>query len=165
MISKILKISLVSVYLLFATIAVFPVSANAATGTCQPGNSFLGLPTWYKYLDGQTIQDGSTGGDRCQPVLNGINDVWKIVAAVIDLLLRLASLIAIGFILYGGFMYITSQGSPDKTKQAQSTIISALVGMVIAITAATIIGFVAGRFRSTPATPTNPQSNTQQGPR
>lgn len=113
---------------------------------CQPGGSLLGLPTWYKYLDGQRVMDESTGIEICQPVFAGANDIWKVVASVLETLLRVGSLIAIGFVVFGGVTYITSQGSPDKTKQALQTIISALVGLVISIIAAALVGFIAGRF-------------------
>jgi hypothetical protein len=113
---------------------------------CQPGGSLLGLPTWYKYLDGQRVMDDSTGIEICQPVFDGANDIWKVVAAVLEVLLRVGSLIAIGFVVYGGVTYILSQGAPDKTKQALQTIINALVGLVISIIAAALVGFIAGRF-------------------
>ncbi|NBU34355.1 hypothetical protein EBS40_07065 [bacterium] len=60
--------------------------------------------------------------------------------------------------------YILSQGSPDKTKQALSTIISAIVGLVITIIAATIVSFVAGSFSNT-AAPTSTPNTNQNGPR
>jgi hypothetical protein len=122
------------------------LSATALAAPCQPGSSLLGLPTWYKYLDGQLVMEEATGVQICQPALNGANDIWKIVAAALEILLRVGSLIAIGFVVYGGVTYILSQGAPDKTKQALQTIINALVGLVISIIAAALVGFIAGRF-------------------
>jgi hypothetical protein len=112
-----------------------------------PGGSFLGLPPWFKYLEGRAVTDEATGFETCVPMLqNGLNDIWKVVAAVIELLLRVSSLVAIGFIVFGGVTYILSQGASDKTKQALQTIINALVGLVISIVAAALVGFIAGRF-------------------
>ena len=110
------------------------------------GGDFLGLPKWYKYLKSQQYQDGLTGAPNCSPVLSGFNDVWKIVAAVIELLTRLATLIAIGFVVYGGVTYVISQGNPDKTKQALKTVINALVGLVITIISTAVVSYIAGRF-------------------
>lgn len=107
--------------------------------TVCPGGGFLGLPTWYEYLSGTT--DSVT--HLCTPQISGLMDIWLIVAAVIDILLRIAALVAVAFVIYGGFSYITSQGEPDKTSQARGTIISALVGLVIAVMAAVIVGFIA----------------------
>lgn len=107
---------------------------------CSSG-SFLGFPTWYKYL--QTTLD--TNG--CSIRLSGVNDVWLVVAAIVEILLRIAAIAAVGFLLYGGFEYITSQAEPDKTNRAKSTIINALVGLVITILATVIINFVAGSIK------------------
>jgi len=142
------KIKLV---LVMQTVAILitPAVALAATA-CDPtpGSGFLGFPTWYQYLDGETVatNNGFTTAEKCQPVINGLNDIWKIVAAVLDILLRVASIVAIIFVLYGGVVYIISQGSPDKTKQALQTIINSLVGLVITIIAAAVVGFIAGSF-------------------
>lgn len=109
--------------------------------SCQGGN-FLGFPTWYKYLDGYV--DPKTG--MCAPQMNGLNDVWLVLAAVIEILLRVAALLAVGFVIYGGISYMTSNGEPDKTTKARHTIISALIGLGIAISAGVVVGFIAGRF-------------------
>ena len=113
--------------------------------TCDPvanSGGFFNLPHWYKYLSGVT--DG-TGG--CIPKIQGINDVWLIVAAIIDILLRLAVMAAIVMIIYGGIQYITSQGEPDKSKKARSTIFDALIGLGLAVAATAAVTFVAGRFK------------------
>lgn len=112
-------------------------------GRCQPKGSFFGLPTWYKYLKG--IPD-ATAQQRCLPQITAINDVWLIAAAAVELLLRVAVLVSIGFVVWGGVTYILSQGEPDKTKQARETIFNALIGVVISVAATTVISFIASRF-------------------
>lgn len=109
-------------------------------GASCPGGNFLVFPPWYKYLD----SNGIDANGLCTPKINGINDVWLIVAAVIEILLRVAAMAAIGYIIWGGFDYMTSQGEPDKTTKARQTIINALVGLVIAILATVVINFIAG---------------------
>ena len=49
-------------------------------------------------------------------------------------------------IIMAGIQYMTSQGEPEKTKKAQATITYTVVGIIIALVAATIVGFVAGAF-------------------
>lgn len=117
----------------FITYNLLNVKIFAAS--CQ-GN-FFGLPVWYKYL---------SGADTCQPEITHINDIWLVLLAVIELLIRIAIAVAIIYVLIGGFKYITSRGMPDKTATAKNTIIDGLVGLVIAIVATTVIGFVASRF-------------------
>jgi hypothetical protein len=62
--------------------------------------------------------------------------------AVVDDLLVIAGLVAVIFVIYGGIRYITSQGSPNETAQAQSTIIYALVGLAIAIIAIPTVSYL-----------------------
>ena len=108
-------------------------------GTGCPGGDFFGFPKWYKYLDGVTVSG------LCSPQLSSINDIYLIVAAVIEMLLRVAALLAVGFVIYGGVEYTVSQGEPERTSRARKTIISALVGLAISVTAAAVVAFMAGR--------------------
>ena len=113
-------------------------------------NTFFGIPPWYHYLVAAgrmaTHADSSTGIVSCDLVgdfqwQNG-GDLVLIILGILDIVLRLAGLVAVGFIIYGGIQYVTSQGEPDKTKDAQQTIINALVGLVIAMLATAFVSFV-----------------------
>lgn len=128
--------------MIFST-ALEGVKLLAAVGDkCNPdGGNFLGFPKWYKYLSG--VEE--TGG-TCGVAMSGLNDVWLIVLAVIELLLRVAILVAIAFVLIGGFKFIISRANPDKTNTAKNTLIDALVGLVIAVAATAVVSFIAGRF-------------------
>jgi hypothetical protein len=118
-------------------LSLFPgISQFAQAKSC--GGSFFGFPTWYKYLP-----DASS----CSPRLTGINDIWLIMLAIAEILLRVAVIVAIAFVLIGGFKYITSQGNPDKTSQAKKTVVDGLIGVVIAIVATAVISFIASRFQ------------------
>jgi hypothetical protein len=116
--------------------------AGATTPCTTDGGGFFGIPHWYKYLPGVTDPTGA-----CIPRIQSINDLWLIAAGVIDILLRIAVLLAIGFIVWAGIKFITSQGEPDKTKQARDIILDAIIGLAIAIVAATLVSFVAGKFK------------------
>lgn len=102
-----------------------------------PGGDFLFFPKWYKYL--QAAPDSHP----CSPQLTSLNDVWLIVAAIIEILLRVAAILAVVFVIYGGFSYVTSQGDPEGTGRAKNTLVNALVGLAIAVTAAAIVSFIA----------------------
>ncbi|HSX16748.1 MAG TPA: hypothetical protein VLH86_01465 [Patescibacteria group bacterium] len=120
---------------------------SAVGDKCTPhGGSFLGFPTWYKYLSGIETVNGQTSANVCLPKVVQLNDIWLIAAALLEILLRIAGLAAISFIIYGGFQYIASRGEPDKTSGALQTIINALVGLTIAIGATVLVTFIAGRF-------------------
>jgi len=96
--------------------------------------TFFGIPTWYEYLtlDGQ-----------CHVSNFVVPDSFGLIfLALLDILLRIAGLVSVGYIVFGGIQYITSQGEPDKTKHAQQTIINALIGLVVAVIAAALVAFL-----------------------
>lgn len=130
---------------------MFNILNRFAAGTaCNPKGSFFGLPTWYKYLEGEKVYpdlfDKTATVEQCAVKIKSINDVWLIVSALIEILLRLAALGAIAMIVYAGIMFITSEGQPDKVKKALNMAISAAIGLAIAIGSAATVSFIAGRF-------------------
>lgn len=110
------------------------------------GGSFFGLTPWYAYLDGQEDSFGKCVPKLIQGNQNSVTgiDIVLIILAVVDSLLKLAAMVALGFVIYGGIQYIISQGDPEKTNQAKNTILNALVGMVIALTATALVSFIGG---------------------
>lgn len=56
-------------------------------------------------------------------------------------------IVAVIIIIIGGIQYVISEGEPEKTKKAQATITYTIIGLIIALAAATIIGFVLGAFQ------------------
>ncbi len=108
---------------------------------CNKGN-FIGLPTWYKYLDTAIVN----GKPICNPVISQLKDLWLIALAILEILLRLSVLIAIGYVLHGGFRFITARGDPEKIGKARTMTIDALVGLVIAMIAIASVSFIGGRF-------------------
>ena len=125
--------------------------ATAPSG-CE--NQFLGLWPWYHYLPSKDF--GVTIGhtyEKCAINSNftflsnsGSGDIPLILLAVIDDLLRIAGIVAIGFVVYGAFQYIASQGNPEGTARAQSTVINALLGLAVAIAAIAFVTFLGDRL-------------------
>jgi TRAP-type C4-dicarboxylate transport system permease small subunit len=115
--------------------------------TLTKGAGGLFLPTWYKYLAGEQDHTG-----RCIVDANMPDDIGRILLAIVDILLRLGGLVAVIFVMYGGYKYITSQGEPEQTKSARQTITNALIGLMLCVTAIAIVAFV-GQELTTPETP------------
>lgn len=111
----------------------------AATASPQCTKSFLGFPTWFKYLE-------TNPSNNCAPILSGINDIWLIGLAAIEILLRVVIIIAIIFVMYSGIQYSNSGANTDKMRIAKNTLIDALAGLIIAMVATAAVSFVAGRF-------------------
>ncbi|MBA3758545.1 hypothetical protein H0X10_02845 [Candidatus Saccharibacteria bacterium] len=140
-----MKRRLLSVVLLFTVTfaggaVLLPAAAHAATrANCvESAGGFLSFPTWYKYLD-PVFDDASKA---CNLNLAFPDDIGKVLLAVFEIILRVGSLVAIGYVIYGGIQYIISQGEPERIKNARTTIINAIIGMVITIFASAIVSLI-----------------------
>ena len=65
-----------------------------------------------------------------------------IVANVIRVVLGFLGIIALFLILYAGWMYMSSAGAPDKIEKAKKILSSALIGLVIILSAFAIASFI-----------------------
>ena len=118
---------------------------NEKTAVCAGRATFLGMKPWFAYLpDGSFYSDCTLksevsflGGDSVLPL---------VFLAIADDLLRVAALVAVAFVIVGGVKYMTSQGEPQQTKMALSSIINALIGLAVAVFAAAIISFIGGNL-------------------
>lgn len=122
---------------------VFQYIIQGFAATDCAAKTFFGLPVWYKYLEVKTEVLKSSGKTYCRVVIG--RDPQKLLLiglGIIDILLRLIAMVAIGFVVYGGVKYIISRGEPDKINNARSTIINALIGLAIAAVSAGVVSFV-----------------------
>lgn len=133
----------------------FTIFAETAREACQQ-SGFLGLKPWWYYLPDEKfhLTDADSGVDaNCSikefillPSDGANSDIPLVLVAIVDDLLRIAGMVAVAFVIVGAVQYITSQGEPEKTAQAQSTIINALIGLAIAIIAVAFVSFVGHRL-------------------
>lgn len=120
------------------------ITLFSAAKTCSSGD-FLGFVSWYHYLD-RTADGCDIQTFQFFPDGNTPSDVPLILIAVIDDLLRLAGIIAVAFVLVGAIQYITSQGNPEDTGKAQSTIMNALIGLAVAVVAVAFVSFLGNKL-------------------
>lgn len=132
---KIMLIGAAMVILGAVSLAVATPSASMAQ-SAQPcaKEDFLGFPTWYKGLVNTSdctmmSPEGAFPGDNRALA----KYIWKIALNVLEIVLRVIGIIAVAFMIYGGFLYLTSSGSPEKAASAMKTIVNASVGLIIAL--------------------------------
>ncbi len=109
----------------------------AVVTNCKP--TFFGLIPWYQYLTLNPAPDCSVINFNALGAQSGF---LLIGLAIVDDLLRIAGLAAVLYVMYGGFRYVTSQGSPEEAAKAQSTIINGLIGLAIALIAIATVAFI-----------------------
>lgn len=112
----------------------------AETPACS--RTFFGLKPWFHYLQA----DSECNIVNFNVLSDGGSDLMLIALALVDDMLRVAGFVAIAFLIYGGFLYITSQGSADQTAKAQSTIQNSLLGLVVAVISISFVTFLGNRL-------------------
>lgn len=59
----------------------------------------------------------------------------EIVVSVINWILGILALIAVVLVIYGGFLWMTASGNPDRVDKAKKILIAAVIGLVIILAA------------------------------
>lgn len=133
-----------------AAVVMAQESNSRVDDRCDGSSSLLGFPTWYKYLEVkhtpekgcEILMPQTTNADGTESVdIGGV--ILPILAAIVEILLRIIGLAAVVFVIYGGVQFVISQGEPEQIKNARTTIFNALIGLVIAIFASVIVNLIA----------------------
>jgi hypothetical protein len=107
------------------------------TSVGQCSQNFLTFPTWFRGLvevdKGECVIVSPKSSDELSTF------IWHIVLNVIEMGLQAAGYIAAGFILYGGFQFLTSAGDPQLAAKSRTTILNAVIGLGISIAAIAIV--------------------------
>lgn len=99
-------------------------------------------------------QGNITTGAQCaqansQPsALFGDGGLFSTIA---NILIFLVGAIAVIMLIWGGLQYVISAGDSKRVESAKSTILYAIIGIVIAILAFAIVSFVTGQLAVQPA--------------
>jgi hypothetical protein len=84
--------------------------------------------------------------------LGAINQAWFLdnmsegTKRSFDTMKRVSDIIAVVIVLIGGFKYMTSGGSEEKTTEARKLIVSGIIGLAIILSAWAITSFVVSRL-------------------
>lgn len=76
----------------------------------------------------------------------GNRDPRIVVANVIRIILGFLGILAVGIIIYGGWMYMTSEGNAEKVETAKKILTSASIGLVIILASFGIASFIINRL-------------------
>jgi len=135
--SSMLMLTLASLSSLLFAVPVYAAHEPGHSGCTSP--TFFGIPSWDQYVDKDPAR-------ACALNLVFPDGIWLIVLGILDILFRLATYVAVGYIIWGGWKLITSSGNPDGIKAGRETILNAVIGLVLTIAASIIVRFVAGVF-------------------
>jgi len=116
--------------LLFITCLVFaslvkPVSAfTCPDKTVREGESVSAL---------SECNVEKTDGDR---------SLMSNVAMLINVFASVMGFLAVGMIVYGGFMLLTAQGDPARIKRGKDVVLYSVIGVILVMLAYAIVNFV-----------------------
>ena len=116
-----------------------PLGVSSFAASCD-GDTFLGLKTWHDGLEKDAANSCAV------KFTNPATFVWTIALNILFDLLIVAGAWAVIMIFWNGYRYITAGGSAEKVQKAKSGLIQVMIGLLVAVLAATIVNFVTGRI-------------------
>lgn len=122
---------------------------NPSTGTSakcvepKAGDEFCPAEK-FCYINGLCMPrpDSNVGG------LRGASTVFEVVAIVLKWLLTFAGMIAVVFIIIGGYQYVTSAGNEELAEKGKKTLINAIMGVVVVALSMAIVTIVTNTLGS-----------------
>lgn len=78
------------------------------------------------------------------------SDIDSVITTVVEVLSVIVGVLAVIMIIISGFKYVTSGGDAQKVASAKSTLIYAIIGIVIVVLAQVIVRFVLSSATATP---------------
>ena len=80
---------------------------------------------------------------------------------ILNFVVGVGGLVAVIYVVIGGYGYMTSQGDSAKLQKAKSTILYAVIGLVICSLAFVIVNFALGSLNSTTSSETTETTTTE----
>jgi ABC-type multidrug transport system fused ATPase/permease subunit len=89
----------------------------------------------------------AAGGELANPATNFFfslpdNSFKGILLFVIKQVLSVAGLIAVAFVIWGGYQYVMSGGNDEMAEKGKKTLINAIIGVAIIVLSWMIIGAI-----------------------
>lgn len=76
-------------------------------------------------------------------------DFRIVILRIINYVLTFVGLIAVGFLIYAGFLYLFAGANPDGTKKAKEIIFNSIIGIIIILLSWVIVNTVITQLSDT----------------
>lgn len=86
------------------------------------------------------------GGKLNNPLVVGT--VSELVRAVTEIVMKIGFMVAVVFIIYSGFLYVSARGSEEKLKKAHATFTWTMIGTAVILGAWTIAMVIESTVKS-----------------
>lgn len=91
---------------------------------------------------GRINPSASRGGEGITNPLTGVNSLPDLIQRILDALIQLAIPVAVLFIVYAGFLFVTARGDEKKLETAKATLLYTVIGIAILVGASFIASVV-----------------------
>ena len=93
--------------------------------------------------------------DNCLDILKetaeiGGGSIQQILINILNASLSLLFLVVMGFLIYGGYFWMTSMGNEEKIKKSKQILTASIVGLLIVLMSLSIVNFVSKAIGVTP---------------
>jgi len=78
--------------------------------------------------------------------LSNTQDIRIIIAKIIRVIIGFLGIIAVGLIIYAGWLWMSSEGNEEKVGQAKKTLTNAVIGLIIILSAFAIVSFILNKL-------------------
>ena len=116
------------------------IAAGAAALSMVPGFGGMAFA-----VGSQLCNDLSAGTPEYAAAGCGAQqDVGTVAQSVLQVVLGFLGVVAVGVIIYGGFLFLSSSGDAGKVKRGQDAIKYGVIGLIVILLASAIVAVVSG---------------------
>lgn len=117
--------------MMFLVPSFTPVQAQTSSSCTNGSGSGVDCPN-----------EGLSAIKSAFPGSSRASDLPTLVRIIINWALYLSAIVAVIFIIIGGFMYITSAGNESQATKGRTTLVNALIGLTIIVLSYLIVQIV-----------------------
>jgi hypothetical protein len=122
--------------------AVAPVYADAESDCGNAGGAWSGGKCDCTGAPTDKATKCNLVSGTAQATTGGPSDLPAVIKNIVQVMMFIVGTLSVIMLIYGGIKYTTSAGDTAKVTSAKNTIMYSIVGLVVAILAYAIIGFV-----------------------
>jgi hypothetical protein len=143
---KIILLGVFSLFIFFSSVSLVS-AANEYACQCNDGKKYAtsDCTACDKTCNNDTAscqKAGSSSGSSELPNPLGIKDLNTMIARLINFVLSFVGSISLLMFLYGGIIWMTSAGAPDKVKKGRDIIVWSVIGLAVVFSSYILVRLV-----------------------
>lgn len=146
-----MKKLLITILIAVTAWAGFSMLSPAPVSAAPPCNdrTFLTFYPWYRGLVNEDenctfkkvgVETGVSGDPTPDITLSAF--IWTIILNILSIMFGIIGYLAIGFLIFGGYLYVLARGDPGRIAKGKSTVIRAIIGLIVCILASLISNLI-----------------------